>query len=259
MLGKFRPITVVEGVAVGLGALFGFGLFGRSHWLLDLFSHFRAQYAAGLFLCGAVLLICRRRRLGAISLGGGLVLGITLLPWPMPRQTASDRDWKIITFNVHASNNAYHEVREFLLRENADLVLLQEINREWLEEIRTWSTWYPYRVVAPWNGRFGLVLLSRHPFLREEIHRTKTHRRDWIEAEVEMDGIPVLVAGVHGAPPTGRIASGFSPTWSRFTPWALPLDHILVGGGLALVSRKIGPALGSDHHPVIVKIAPPQP
>lgn len=55
--------------------------------------------------------------------------------------------------------------------------------------------------------------------------------------------------------------SGFSPTWMRvLPPIAVPIDHILLSPDLTLVSRTVGPSLGSDHSPVIVELAanPPE-
>jgi endonuclease/exonuclease/phosphatase (EEP) superfamily protein YafD len=50
--------------------------------------------------------------------------------------------------------------------------------------------------------------------------------------------------------------AGFSPTWMcAFPPIAVPIDHILLSKDLSLVSRRVGPSLGSDHSPVIVELA----
>lgn len=52
------------------------------------------------------------------------------------------------------------------------------------------------------------------------------------------------------------LGSGFSPTWMRaWPPIAVPIDHVLLSPDLALVSRTVGPSLGSDHSPVIVELA----
>lgn len=60
---------------------------------------------------------------------------------------------------------------------------------------------------------------------------------------------------ISGLADTSR-GAGFSPTWMRaFPPIAVPIDHILLSQDLALVSRRVGPSLGSDHSPVIVELA----
>lgn len=54
--------------------------------------------------------------------------------------------------------------------------------------------------------------------------------------------------------------AGFSPTWMRGLPFfAIPIDHVLLSQDLHLISRRVGPSLGSDHSPLIVEVAPTQP
>ncbi len=50
-------------------------------------------------------------------------------------------------------------------------------------------------------------------------------------------------------------AAAWRTTWiSRWPPFGLPLDHVLVGAGLRPISRRVGDEIGSDHFPVIVDI-----
>ena len=44
------------------------------------------------------------------------------------------------------------------------------------------------------------------------------------------------------------------PTWGLNLPMMIPIDHVLVKGGLTVQKRVIGPDLGSDHRPVLVEI-----
>lgn len=46
---------------------------------------------------------------------------------------------------------------------------------------------------------------------------------------------------------------GVQPTWPNFNPFLrIPLDHCLYSSEIAVLSKKIGPDVGSDHFPVIV-------
>lgn len=45
------------------------------------------------------------------------------------------------------------------------------------------------------------------------------------------------------------------PTWGLNLPVMIPIDHVLVKGGLMVRKRTIGPDLGSDHRPVVVELA----
>ena len=54
---------------------------------------------------------------------------------------------------------------------------------------------------------------------------------------------------------TGR-KRGFQSTWKRNNPvFSIPIDHILHSEDLICTNRWIGPALGSDHRPVMAEFA----
>jgi len=52
---------------------------------------------------------------------------------------------------------------------------------------------------------------------------------------------------------------GFSPTWPVNVPlfWTM-IDHVLISSEVGVLSRISGPAIGSDHFPVIVRLAIPR-
>lgn len=48
---------------------------------------------------------------------------------------------------------------------------------------------------------------------------------------------------------------GVNPTWfSRLLPFGLKIDHILIGGGLSVVSYGVGDEVGSDHFAVMAEL-----
>lgn len=54
-----------------------------------------------------------------------------------------------------------------------------------------------------------------------------------------------------------RPGFGYHSTWpSALGPLGIPIDLSLVSSGLVVVDRQVGPALGSDHRPVTLIIAP---
>lgn len=56
-----------------------------------------------------------------------------------------------------------------------------------------------------------------------------------------------------------RLGLGVQPTWPTFLPGLLriPIDHCLVSPGIAVIDRRTGPDVGSDHLPVIVDVTVP--
>jgi endonuclease/exonuclease/phosphatase family metal-dependent hydrolase len=48
---------------------------------------------------------------------------------------------------------------------------------------------------------------------------------------------------------------GWQPTWrAGFWPLALRIDHVLVSPGLCVEEATVGPAVGSDHRPVLARL-----
>jgi endonuclease/exonuclease/phosphatase (EEP) superfamily protein YafD len=52
------------------------------------------------------------------------------------------------------------------------------------------------------------------------------------------------------------LGHGLDPTWPARWPWPLriPIDHCLHSPALTTINRRVGPAIGSDHLPLIVDI-----
>jgi endonuclease/exonuclease/phosphatase (EEP) superfamily protein YafD len=87
--------------------------------------------------------------------------------------------------------------------------------------------------------------------------------------QVHDEPLPVIVAGDFNATPWSHgmkplfdvglrdtmLGRGFSATWRREIPiFALPIDHILIGGQIRVAERWTGPDLGSDHRPVVAEL-----
>lgn len=52
-----------------------------------------------------------------------------------------------------------------------------------------------------------------------------------------------------------RYGYGVEPTWPWFPlPLRIPIDHCLVSPHFGVVSRRVGPSVGSDHRPIVVEL-----
>lgn len=289
-------------VAAILPALFFLlGFLGRQYWLLDLFSHFRAQYAAALLLCGLAFLLLRQGKSAGASLLAGLVVLATFLPLKpaAPAAPGSPR-MKLISYNVNTANPRQEDVLRFLETEDADVVFLMEVNEAWMKALRPLEGRYPHRIESTREDNFGIALYSKKPFEGGE-QSFGDYELPW--ADITLAGWRILA--VHPMPPSSAEHSAmrnaqlleaaallkghprsilcgdlnltpyspwfreiqkrgdlqnfsppFSPTWMRHYPlFAIPIDHVLTGPGLTILSRRVGPALGSDHNALVVGIA----
>lgn len=53
-----------------------------------------------------------------------------------------------------------------------------------------------------------------------------------------------------------RLGFGRQPSWPVGSPYRIPIDHAFVSPELAVVGRRLGPPIGSDHLPMLVELAP---
>jgi endonuclease/exonuclease/phosphatase (EEP) superfamily protein YafD len=53
-----------------------------------------------------------------------------------------------------------------------------------------------------------------------------------------------------------RNGFGIQASWPTYvTPFLIPLDHCLVHPSVQVLDRRLGPNIGSDHYPVLLKLA----
>jgi endonuclease/exonuclease/phosphatase (EEP) superfamily protein YafD len=115
-------------------------------------------------------------------------------------QAGSARFLRVATFNLWYHNDRIADVGKFLAATDADVIVLQEMtDTHWQALAPSLEARYPHRL-----GDNGLVLLSKHPIVEQgRIDRGGGHWHSpilrWVKIEVQ--GKPVVVAGVHLARP----------------------------------------------------------
>jgi endonuclease/exonuclease/phosphatase (EEP) superfamily protein YafD len=219
----------------------------------------------------------------------------------------------VVTFNIWGRNFDADATTEFLLRTDADVVLMQEVfgsSKVVAERLRAK---YPHGVVCSEN-RCSLAVLSKHPVRAQGMQRQRWHgpaakalSAAW--AEIDAPGGRFTALTTHYTWPTWvhaqewqraelvRLTRGFPRDDLivtgdfNLTPWSkalreqdarlglrrrtrgvfswpvvasryrvrppvplLPIDHVYAGEAWRTVSVERGPALGSDHYPVIVTL-----
>jgi endonuclease/exonuclease/phosphatase (EEP) superfamily protein YafD len=53
-----------------------------------------------------------------------------------------------------------------------------------------------------------------------------------------------------------RLGFGRQASWPAWSPYRIAIDHAFVTPDLAVVDRRLGPNIGSDHFPVLLDVAP---
>ncbi len=132
----------------------------------------------------------------------------------------------------------------------------------------------PYLVVELAVGGQTLVVAGVHstwPGPGARGHHRRQRELDRLARIVSRIDRPVILAGDFNATPWSRQfrdlvrtaglrnaadGQGYIATWPRwFWPAQIPIDHVLVKGSLAVLRLRRGPALGSDHYPIIADLS----
>jgi endonuclease/exonuclease/phosphatase (EEP) superfamily protein YafD len=129
-----------------------------------------------------------------------------------------------------------------------------------------------YRVAVDWNGRrLAVAAVHLAAPMAPWFHDTRNALLRDTVAWVRQQQRPALIAGDLNATPWSRPlrraadegmrrATSLVPTWasmpwlSAVVPGFIPIDHVLASSHWTVVEHGVGPALGSDHRPVVVSL-----
>jgi endonuclease/exonuclease/phosphatase (EEP) superfamily protein YafD len=120
------------------------------------------------------------------------------------------------------------------------------------------------------QGEQRIQLLAFHPMppLSSHFHAARNQALQRFATQLQASGRPALLVGDLNATPWSsafaglealgfRRATGLRPTWPTGGQglWGIPIDHVLASKHWHLVQHHLGPDLGSDHLPTVVRLA----
>ncbi len=127
-------------------------------------------------------------------------------------EEVSGQTLRVMSFNVMGTNRAHDAVREEVLRQDPDIVVIQESNNLWHRALLLrLGRAYPYVTRLSWNEWSGMSLFSRVPV--RDVRRVLTgHGRDGLRFAVSIGGEPVVVYAIHPPHPVspGNVRRAFA-------------------------------------------------
>ena len=115
---------------------------------------------------------------------------------------------------------------------------------------------------------FTLIGVHLWPPISADLAEGRNEQLRALAGRVNQNRLPVLVLGDLNLSPwspwfarlladsglrDSRRGWGIQPSWpTGWWPLWIPIDHVLFSAGIHIRHREIGPAIGSDHYPVIV-------
>jgi endonuclease/exonuclease/phosphatase (EEP) superfamily protein YafD len=204
-------LNVVWWLALLAGMLTVAGFFSRHFWLFDLSCHFRAQYAVSLGCAVAAFLLARQWRRGVVA-GVFVALNAAVIaPLYLPIGTSVDEAieyapnrLRILAANVLTSNRRYDDLLDLARREQPDLIVLSEVNREWIDRLEPLRVDYPHHREVAQADNFGMALYSKLPLEDLETVELGAARLPAITAKVRRKDAGFTIYAVHVLPPSGE-------------------------------------------------------
>ncbi len=209
--GKKRPILSLVGL-MQVGCL-GVALctlaphLARLHWALDLLSSFRFQYLLLSSVFFLLFVLARHRVYACLALTCAAINAVFV--WPVlffdaGQTTHATQRLKLFHANVYSANDQYPELIRQVLKENPDVLVLQEVNARWINALKPLKTHYPHHIELPRNDNFGMAIYSHRPFISQGIDDGSDFDVPSIEFEIDVAGQVVRIITAHPPPPVNR-------------------------------------------------------
>lgn len=189
-------LLILAGAAVSVATVAGFA--GTVWWRTELACHFRVQYFISLAIVALTLALLRRWRFAAVFGAFCLLNLAVILPLYVfaPERPASAAI-RAMLVNVLTSNRDSDSVKAAIKKYNPDFLVLLETDEWWLTQLASLRQTYPYSFTRPRSDNFGITFLSKVPLARAEIVDIETTNVPAVLAEVEFDGRPFAILGIH--------------------------------------------------------------
>ena len=187
------------------------GFFGALSWFFDLFANFRLQYAGSLIVGAVVLVVLRQLRWASLVLAFAVLNLGAMTPQLVKWRTAEaggGTKLRFVLANVNVKNQYHQALVSFLHQADPDVIVLAEINQEWVDGIRSLREEYPYSVVVPLEGYFGIGVWSRLPIVSGETVYFTEEKIPSIVATLDAPGGELLLVGAHAMPPINALSAG---------------------------------------------------
>lgn len=248
-------LIAVPAVAAALVSVAAF--FGQYSWRLDLIANFRPQMGLLLLVLSLLLMAGRWWKTGWAVLVVAVVNLLTVLPLYLgpTTPTAAEPNWRVLSFNLRASNEQFAAVIDYIKEVDADVVFLHEVSRPW--EVALDAADLDYHI---YNNREGSLIFATLVMTKEEaqVHSYGFELTGPRAVQVEVDGLTLL--GIHPLSPTDEERAhlrnqqlAFVRDWFESTtgprviagdfnssPWSYPFRRLVNESGALNSQRGFG-------------------
>jgi endonuclease/exonuclease/phosphatase (EEP) superfamily protein YafD len=214
MIVLLRRVAVLAVIATTLATAAALG--ARTHWFLELFSHFAAQYLCLQFVAALACVALGHWRWALLAVVAATPNVLALqpyLPGLASRAGPAAPVTPVTPVRLVAANLLYRQedataARAYFARKSADILVLSEFTPRWHEKLADLSTVYPHAAIRTrWNA-WGIAVYSRFPLVAVEDLDLGDDQSSHLRVLVQLPSGPVEVYAIHlASPPSPRQAA----------------------------------------------------
>lgn len=191
---------------------------------IDIFSHFRWQYAILLFISAVYALMMRMKVIAGMSIAGTLInAALVGYLWLPPDQAATSSDQakassisaaadgdastqesgslSILNMNLYYHNYDYAAMAAEIQKVNAEVVTLEELTPEGLSHLKEALASYPYQCTVTETNPFGIGIFSKREFVHSEKNPCNLPGSLIMQADVNVGKKLVSILAIHNFAP----------------------------------------------------------
>jgi endonuclease/exonuclease/phosphatase (EEP) superfamily protein YafD len=189
-----------------------FGFLGRYAWFFDIFANFRPQYAVVALLSAISLSFSKKFvKFAIFAYMSFIVICVYVLPIYLSPSIDAEAlpgvHLRVMQINVLSANSEYKKIEDEILQNDPDIVLLDEVNWQWLHNLSGIKAKYPYRIEEPRDDNFGIAMFAKIKPEKCEIRISRVAQVPYIYAKFVIDPQSrksVSFFGLHTLPPVGK-------------------------------------------------------
>jgi len=178
------------------------------YWLIDIFSNFKLQY---LFISILLLIISGlllKKKITALIL---IVLSILwnayyIAPYYLYSNDIAIKkqsSFKIASINLLSSNSETDLVKNYIKKENPDVLILMEFTPKWKNELLPIIQNYQYKELVTRTDNFGIALLSKFK-MKSSIDYFDSNDKPSIIGNISIENENYSVLATHPIPPVNQ-------------------------------------------------------
>jgi endonuclease/exonuclease/phosphatase (EEP) superfamily protein YafD len=184
---------------------------GQLNCFVDLLAHFRVQYAIILLAAAAFALLLRAWRAAIVGVVGLGINAALIVPLYLPNSATLDEaipPLKIVSFNVLYVNRRFDDVAAYLQEQQAEIILLFEVDDECLRQMITRLDGYRLVEGQGRDATFGLAMFVRESATELVVRKSELRDIsggvagvDAVMAQMQWHGQPFALLGMHVCTP----------------------------------------------------------